>query len=97
MDILDVREYQAPNLDDFPVPTCKKHTPRIVGLYEGGMQYHNGIYHPTGTCKMRRGREEKFEFCVVCRYIIVDQINPAKHPDIDRDYDNLVGPESTCC
>lgn len=96
-DQFDDNPIQAPNLSDFPTPTCKKHTPRIVGLYAGGMQYHHGVFHPTGKCIMRVHRESTSEFCVVCRYIIVDQINPAKHPDIDRDYDNLVGPESTCC
>lgn len=97
--VIDDSAIQMPNLDAFPVGAgfCKKHTPRLVGLYAGGMQFHCGVFHPTGVCMMRDHYESTAEFCVVCRYIIVDQVNPAKHPEIDKDYDLLVGPESPCC
>jgi len=26
-----------------------------------------------------------YQFCTVCRYAIVDQLDPAKHGDLDRD------------
>jgi hypothetical protein len=94
---LDERAIQLPALFGFAAPPCQKHTPRLVGLYAGGKQFHCGVYHPTGVCIMRKQFEETAEFCVVCRYILVDQINPYKHPVIDRDYDLLVGPETTCC
>ena len=38
---------------------------RIVGLYEGGHGYATGIFHPTGTCVMRRSHDGSAEFCAV--------------------------------
>lgn len=72
----------------------------IVGLYEGGQGMPCGIYHPTGVCLMRalqvpdRDRRGNpipnagniYKFCPVCRYAMVDQIDPRKHEDIDVDY-----------
>jgi hypothetical protein len=27
--------------------------------------------------------------CAVCRYVMVDLVNPSKHFEIDRDYDDI--------
>jgi hypothetical protein len=63
---------------------------RIVGLYvSGGTQFSCAIFHPTGHCMMRQDHEEHAEFCAVCRYIMVDFINPIFHPDTDADYDKI--------
>ena len=32
------------------------------------------------------GIERAHPFCPVCRYVMVDHIDPSKHGDIDRDY-----------
>ena len=86
--------YQYPNLDGLTPslpgrPFCFKEKPRIVGLYEGGANYGHRIFHPTGTCIMRRSKEEEAEFCAVCRYVMVDFVDPSKHFQIDLDYDDI--------
>lgn len=60
----------------------------IVGLYEGGLSYSCDVYHPTGWCNMRKGKNgaEVVSFCHVCKYHLVDIIDPSKHADIDLDY-----------
>jgi len=60
----------------------------IVGLYTGGSEYEYGIFHPTGFCHMRNTDQVKKTvslFCPVCRYILVDKIDPSKHSDINKD------------
>jgi hypothetical protein len=65
----------------------------LVGLYEGGALASCGIYHPTGTCLMRSkefyagGSLHIYQFCTVCRYVMVDRLDPTKHGIIDADYD----------
>jgi hypothetical protein len=72
------------------LPKCQpRNRSRIVGLFEGGSQYHCGVYHPTGACIMRTSQMQNGEvipFCPVCRYVMVDLIDPTKHGIIDADY-----------
>jgi hypothetical protein len=56
----------------------------IIGVYEGGHGYECNVYHPSGNCNMR-GHDI---FCHVCRYFIVDKLDPTVHRDIDRVYEN---------
>lgn len=76
---------------------------KIVGLYEGGKGYPCGFYHPTGLCCMQEGKRIEpwifphflpdptswvnGPFCPVCRYLLVELIDPTKHFDIDKEYD----------
>jgi hypothetical protein len=62
------------------------HTPELIGLYDGGAEYHCGIYHPSGRCIMRSDRSLG-TFCHVCRYVIVDVLDPTKHGEMDAAYD----------
>lgn len=72
------------------LPDCfSRNRPRIVGLFEGGALYRKGIYHPTGHCIMRDSHTSGREFCAVCRYILVDIIDPYKHWEIDRSYEKI--------
>ena len=59
---------------------------RIVGLYEGGGQFAKNTFHPAGVCKMRQSRNAFWSFCPVCRYILVDFIDPSRHGGNDEDY-----------
>jgi hypothetical protein len=63
---------------------------QIVGLYDGGVRYHCGVFHPSGACVMRAllvpGGATTYLFCPVCRYFLVDRIDPTKHGVIDLDY-----------
>jgi hypothetical protein len=89
-DLDDAAEQSARNLPD-GLPKCRpSKRNRIVGLFEGGDDYHCGVYHPTGACVMRARRksrdDELIPFCPVCRYVLVDLIDPTKHGVIDREY-----------
>jgi hypothetical protein len=71
----------------------------LVGAYEGGLDFGCGVLHPTGACMMRqllldptaavsafKVVEVAYRFCPVCRYILVDRIDPSQHGVIDADY-----------
>lgn len=67
--------------------------PFIVGLYEGGARDTCGVMRPVGKCMMRNSHEEHAFFCPVCRYVIVDFINPFVHFEIDLEY-GFIYPQS---
>jgi len=56
-------------------------------VYYGGSLYACGILHPTGHCMMRNSGDDSERFCPVCRYALVDRIDPDQHWWIDRDYE----------
>jgi hypothetical protein len=78
---------------------------RIVGAYDGGGTFNCGIYHPTGACMMRSQLAVSTErpltsdaegdvhaFCTVCRYLLVDAIDPRLHWLIDAFYHDYPQP-----
>jgi hypothetical protein len=87
------RAKQEPKVDglapDLPGVFCFSDKYRIVALYEGGRQFVRGIFHPTGACMMRNNHLDSAEFCAVCRYVMVDLINPFHHFQIDLDYEDV--------
>jgi hypothetical protein len=73
----------------------------IVGAFEGGRGYGCGVLHPTGACMMRQlllperaaqaqfgVKEVAYRFCPVCRYALVDRIDPTRHGRNDAWYDS---------
>lgn len=86
---------QLPNLTNIEVNFRGEFffKPFIVGLYEGGGKDTCGIMRPAGKCMMRNSHEEHAFFCPVCRYVIVDFINPFVHFEIDREY-GFIYPQS---
>jgi IgA Peptidase M64 len=88
-------EIQHPKLDGLTPgrpgrPFCFKVKPSIVGLYGGGRQYASDVFHPAGAiCMMRNDHLDGSPFCSVCRYIMVDMIDPFQHFRIDLDYDDI--------
>lgn len=85
----DKNDVQKPKKLDIDFPRCFKHKNRIVGLFTGGKTFHCGIYHPTGNCIMRNSDSDGKEFCPVCRYLLVDIIDPHQHFSIDLDYGEI--------
>jgi len=81
-------EVQQPDLSNIALPDCFNiNRPTVVGLYSGGYRHFGKIYHATGHCIMRESHSHGREFCHVCRYLIVDAIDPSHHGVIDRAYD----------
>lgn len=82
-----------------PISFSNVAAPRVVGLYEGGMGNMTGIFHPTGLCMMNRPGPTKKELivvkdvgmaiCHVCKYALVDAIDPSRHLFIDPDYEAI--------
>ncbi len=70
---------------------------RLVGLVEGGGRLACGVYHPAGGCMMnsrmgrdgRRSQAVAIPYCPVCRYAIIDRLQPALHAAIDDLYDAI--------
>jgi hypothetical protein len=82
-----------------------RHLSRVVGAYDGGAVFNCGVFHPTGYCAMKSSsratiiRREPFsrtfrsggttEYCHVCRYLLVDLIDPSLHGKFDNAYTPL--------
>jgi hypothetical protein len=85
---LDFRAVQQPK--NLPVlPTNKPcYEPLIIGLYDGGRRNHCGTFHPGGICMMRdeHVNSDHRRFCTVCRYVLVDMIDPTFHGALDKVY-----------
>jgi hypothetical protein len=74
-----------PDIPNFKGP-CTAH--KLLGLYEGGGDYTIRVYRPAGGCKMRNqyGTDSAGEFCFVCKYLIVNRVDPSKHAVLDERY-----------
>jgi hypothetical protein len=72
---------------------------RVVGLFSGGKEFACDVYHASGECIMRGitfeeivrttgvRQRQTYQFCQVCRYSLVDQIDPLQHLHVDKAYD----------
>ena len=80
---------QVPGFDLFSGLWSHRNDVRVVGLYAGGDKFACGIFHPAGYCKMRKSNTDMTGFCAVCRFVLVDAIDPDKHWWIDREYDSI--------
>lgn len=71
-----------PDIPNFDKP-CKGY--KLIGLYEGGGTFTTRTYRPAGACKMRNqeGDDGEGEFCFVCKYLIVNRVDPSKHAELD--------------
>jgi hypothetical protein len=61
----------------------------VVGLYEGGGTWTRGVYRPCGGCRMRNfdpAARLQLGFCFVCKYMLVNLIDPSVHHIIDSEY-----------
>jgi hypothetical protein len=87
--VSDDDEIQKPVKLKVDLPICFSHKNQIVGLFTGGKTFECGVYHPTGSCIMRNSNSNGKEFCAVCRYLLVDIIDPSKHFSIDLDYQEI--------
>jgi hypothetical protein len=64
---------------------------RLIGVYEGGLHATRSVYRPAGLCKMRAGGPTRKdvgtgEFCHVCKWLIVNRVNPGLHAILDKSY-----------
>jgi hypothetical protein len=87
---LDKGNTPARNFGPGKAPKKPTESALLTGLFEAGMEFDCGIYHPTGACAMNVLEVQpgsSYQFCWVCRYAMVDFIDPAMHGLIDRDYD----------
>jgi hypothetical protein len=74
-----------PDIPNFDKP-CKGY--KLIGLYEGGGTFTTKTYRPAGACKMRNHEASggEGEFCFVCKYLIVNRVDPSKHAVLDERY-----------
>ena len=77
---------QVPVAGDPVHNVSAKDLPDLVGAYFGGAQHACGIVHPTGHCMMRDSHDKHARFCTVCRYVLVEQIDPVQHARVDSRY-----------
>lgn len=74
-----------PSIPGF-TPPCQSY--RTIGAYEGGGTYTQDLFRAAGACKMRGHNEAGYEgeFCFVCKYVIVNRVDPSLHAELDRRY-----------
>jgi len=82
------QSYQLPDIDPDSLHLDLRILPTIVGLYDGGAEAACGIFHPAGRCMMNNSDSAE-SFCAVCRYILVETIDPYKHFEIDLLYEKF--------
>ena len=93
---LTVTVYPVAGIPNIIEPEARE---RLIGLYEEGGGFNCQVYRPSGQCMMRNQYEAvsdpasgaisdivQLPFCHVCRYTIVSEIEPAKHPVLDEQY-----------
>ena len=68
----------------FPAGLATRHD--LIGIYEGGGGHDCGVFRPAGRCHMRDSNDRTVPFCHVCRYVIVDRVDPTRHGELDRIY-----------
>ncbi len=74
------------SISGFKAP-CKSY--KLIGVYEGGNAWAGGYYRPSGLCKMRTSSDVGTgdgEFCHVCKWLIVNRIDPGLHALLDKLY-----------
>jgi hypothetical protein len=84
----------ATNFTTSTAPRPPKFSAYTIGVYENGGRYFCGIYRPTGICLMCRQTfqntanksQQAYEFCLVCRYAMVDAVDPTLHAQIDKQF-----------
>jgi hypothetical protein len=74
------------NLPLPPLSRTPHNLPDIIGLWEGGFYVDCGVYRPAGRCRMRSNHEKTLPFCHVCKYLMVDRVDPTQHPALDAFY-----------
>lgn len=68
-------------------PPCKSY--KLIGVYEGAIKVTGMTYRPAGLCKMRKSGDAGTgdgEFCHVCKYLIVNRVDPALHGLLDDEH-----------
>lgn len=80
---------QVPEYDGHGGFWSHRNDTRTIGLYSGGAHFGCGIFHPAGQCMMRNSDRDTSEFCHVCRFVLVEMINPTRHFEIDTAYDKV--------
>jgi hypothetical protein len=72
-----------------PLARRPRTTADIIGIYEGASYHDCGVFRPAGRCKMRVSTEKIVPFCQVCRYLIVERVDPTRHGVLDALYENV--------
>jgi hypothetical protein len=85
---------KARNFPAGRAPKPPRYSSWIVGVFENGAGIDCAVLRPTGVCLMGilsftdpRSRSTKaYQFCHVCRYAMVDLLDPSQHGAIDADF-----------
>jgi len=80
---------QAPAPPKVPGFVWPAHQLQAVAAYEVGAGFNCGVIRPTGECKMRtivQTTEPPIDFCFVCKYAMVYEIDPATLAVLDGEY-----------
>lgn len=89
----------ATNFPHGRAPTPPDLSYQTIGLYENGSEHNCGIFRPTGSCVMNRQffvdpktkTVKLADFCIVCRYALVDNVDPTLHGAVEADFRERYG------
>ena len=94
-DVLLVQPTPSTNWPGRAAPKPPRYSSWVIGIVENGDGSNTEIVHPSGVCVMnapqifddrKGGPIKSYQFCHVCRYALVDRLDPTQHGRIDRDY-----------
>jgi hypothetical protein len=84
----------ATNFPNRKAPNPPVYSSWTIGIYENGGQHNCGIYRPTGICLMSLNAQtdpktneiNMYDYCLICRYAIIDALDPTSHGAVDVDF-----------
>jgi hypothetical protein len=84
----------ATNFPKRAAPKPPRYSSWTIGIYENGAQHNCGIFRPTGVCLMNSNAQTDTktesvnmnDFCLICRYAIVDELDPTMHGSVEDDF-----------
>jgi hypothetical protein len=84
----------ATNFPNRAAPKPPRYSSWTIGIYENGAQHNCGIFRPTGVCLMNTNAQKDTktnstnmnDFCLICRYAIVDELDPTIHGSVEDDF-----------
>ncbi len=94
-EVIDTRGVQESRIPGSLVPSCSRRKKQIVAMYSGGHTFHGHIYHPTAQCMMRSHSHSSGSIeglCEVCKYTLVNIVDPSKHPQLNEKYSKKIYP-----
>lgn len=84
----------ATNFPNRKAPNPPIYSSWTIGIFENGARHNCGVFRPTGVCLMsqnanvdpKTNTDNLYDFCLICRYAIIDELDPTLHEAVEIDF-----------